>query len=247
MRQKLGQHFLTDRKILERIAVAACGEHCGCVVEIGPGQGALTGRLLAHAGHVAAIELDPALADMVAARFPQVELVRGDALDTDWGRWPECSIVGNLPYYLATAIIERVVRRRRPAVFLIQKEVAQRVAAVPGSRDYGYLSVATQLFAHVEILFEVKPGAFRPPPKVDSAVIRLTPRPDSWGVADLDGFLHFLSRCFQYKRKTLRNNLVESYDRQRVESLPLAGARAERIPLEQFSEIFRQLSDTIRS
>ncbi len=241
MRQKLGQHFLISQKILERIAVAACGDHCPSIVEIGPGQGALTERLLAHAEHVAAIELDPALADMIAAKFPQVELVRGDALEVDFNRWPDSPIAGNLPYYVATAIIERVVRLRRRAVFLIQKEVAQRVAAGPGSRDYGYLSVATQLFARAEIVFGVKPGAFRPPPKVDSSVIRLTPRDGDWGVADVDEFLQFLSRCFQHKRKTLRNNLVDYYDRRAVENLPQAGARAEQIPLPEFAEIFRQI------
>ena len=122
-------------------------------------------------------------------------------------------IAGNLPYYITSPILDRVFAladRWERAVFLVQAEVAARLAAEPGSRDYGYLSVLTQVYARPRILFEVPRAAFRPPPKVDSAVVLLEPRDAQadWGVADRDAFLRFASDCFRHKRKTLRNNLA---------------------------------------
>ena len=174
-RQKLGQHFLADQSVLKRIAVAACPDETPIIVEIGPGKGALTEYLLPRAFHVAAIELDRDLASDLPLRFPALEVVQGDALQVDLNRWPGAPVVGNLPYYVATPIISRVVRLGRSSVFLVQKEVAQRIAAKPGSRDYGYFSLEIQFFAHAEMLFTVRPGSFRPPPQVDSAVVRFTP------------------------------------------------------------------------
>jgi 16S rRNA (adenine1518-N6/adenine1519-N6)-dimethyltransferase len=237
-RQKLGQHFLADQSVLRRIAAAACAEGEPVVTEIGPGKGALTKFLVERAQHVRAVELDPELATFIESAYPNVELVRGDALHADLGL--AGPIAGNLPYYVATPIISRVLRTRRTGTFLIQKEVAERITAHPGSRDYGYFSVECQLFATVEYLFTVKPGSFRPPPLVDSAVIRLTPRPEL-AVADAEGFLTLVSRCFQMKRKTLRNNLAPFYPREIVDALPEAGMRAEQLSLQQFADLFGRL------
>jgi 16S rRNA (adenine1518-N6/adenine1519-N6)-dimethyltransferase len=238
-RQKLGQHFLADSSVLRRIAVAACSVGEPVVTEIGPGKGALRQFLLERAQHLRAIELDPELAAQIESRFPQVELIHGDALLADLG--DKGPIAGNLPYYVATPIISRVLRAGRQATFLIQKEVAERITAKPGTRDYGYFSVECQLFARVEYLFTVKPGAFRPPPQVDSAVIRLIPRPQL-EVPDAEAFLTLVSRSFQQKRKTLRNNLAPFYPREIVDALPEAGTRAEQLSLAQFADLFRRLS-----
>ncbi len=254
-RQKLGQHFLVKGKTLERIAEAACGERVPLAVEIGPGRGALTERLLAHADRVAAIELDRELADYLRERWrgePRLEVLEANALEVDWSRWSAEGLrgalvggvlVGNLPYYIATAIVSRYVRAPgllSHAVFLIQKEVAERITAGPGGREYGYLSVECQFFARAEYLFTVPPGAFQPPPKVDSAVIRLTPRPEP-ALGDTQGFLAFASACFRQKRKTLRNNLAGKYPAALYEGRPEIGRRAEQLSVPELVELYRAL------
>jgi len=248
-RQRLGQHFLVHSSILERIAAAACPEREQLVVEIGPGRGALTEKLLQRAERVVAIELDYSLVEHLRQKFaavaigaPRLEVVHADALTIDLSQWGDAPIAGNLPYYAATAIIGQAVRlRARRAVFLIQKEVADRLTAQPHTREYGYLTVATRLFADARLLFGVKPGAFHPPPKVDSAVVLLTPRVDPWDIGDADRFLRFLGLCFQHKRKTLRNNLAETYGKETVDAWPEAGLRAEQITMAGFVEIYRRL------
>ncbi|HEY8665310.1 MAG TPA: 16S rRNA (adenine(1518)-N(6)/adenine(1519)-N(6))-dimethyltransferase RsmA, partial [Tepidisphaeraceae bacterium] len=179
-RQKLGQHFLVSEKALDRIAAAACGSGVPLVVEIGPGKGALTAKLLPLAGKLVALEIDPGLVAYQRARFgdqPNFEIHQQDAVQAEFSAWPGAVIVGNLPYYVATPIIERVVRAGVPrAVFLIQREVAERITALPGSRAYGFLSTLLQFMAETRLLFRVAPGCFHPPPKVDSAVIELRPR-----------------------------------------------------------------------
>ncbi len=247
-RQKLGQHFLSSPKALERIALAACpNSEGGLAVEIGPGQGALTERLLEKSQRVVAIELDPVLAEQLRIRWrwePKLEVVEGDALDVDWTVWGEGSLVGNLPYYVSTAIISKFLKNPgllKQAVFLIQREVAERVTAVPGTRDYGYFSVECQLLAKTERLFHVPPGAFRPPPKVESSVIRLTPHPVPEGL-DVPAFLEFASACFRQKRKTLRNNLAEHYTPEQLERVSaFMGLRAEQLPVARFVELFTNL------
>lgn len=242
-RQKLGQHFLVKGKTLDRIAKAACGEHVPLVVEIGPGRGALTEKLLERADRVVAIELDPELAAYLKERWPQLELLEANALDADWSQWGAGVLAGNLPYYVATPIVSRYVRNPgslTQAVFLIQKEVAERITAKPGNREYGYFSVECQFLAQAEYLFSVPPGAFRPPPKVDSAVIRLTPRPVPV-LDDVEGFLAFVSLCFRQKRKTLRNNLAGAFPKEAYESRPEISRRAEQLSVEEFVELYRIL------
>jgi len=246
--QRLGQHFLFQTSILERIAAAACPAREDLVIEIGPGKGALTAKLLARAARVIAIEVDRELVDQLRARYagePRLEIVHADVLQTDLGQWGAAPVVGNLPYYIATPIIGSVVRLAAPrAVFLIQKEVALRLVAKPGDRDYGYLTVRTALFARARLLFDVKPGAFQPPPKVDSAVVLLEPseRARALGIEDPDKFVEFVGHCFRQKRKMLRNNLAPVYGREVIEGWPEAALRAETLSLERFAVMYRRLA-----
>ena len=248
MGQRLGQHFLFDRSILERIAGAACGAHAATVIEIGPGPGGLTERLLPRCGRLGAGELDPALAEALRSRYgadPRFELVEADVLQTGLSRWGRTVVVGNIPYYIASPIVEQALGLGpllERAVFLVQKEVANRLAAAPGSRDYGYLSVAVQLRCHVRILFSVKRGAFRPPPKVESAVVLLEPRGEPL-CADVPGFLRFASACFRQKRKTLRNNLAGVFEKARIEALEEAPLRAEQLAVSELVQLFDKLKD----
>ena len=245
--QKLGQHFLRSPGVLERIAKAACGEHAPFVVEIGPGRGALTEHLLRHADRVVAIELDRELSDHLKERWRDDErlvVFEGNALDMEWSRWGAGVLAGNLPYYVSTPIISKYTQSPgllSSAVFLVQKEVAERITARPGTREYGYFSVECQLLAKVEILFSVPPGAFRPPPKVDSAVIRLTPIPNTFSI-DRKSFLKFVSACFRQKRKMLRNNLLALYSPEQIESMPDLNRRAEQLSVKEFVGLFRNLA-----
>lgn len=224
-----------------RIAEAACPSPPEpVVVEIGPGQGALTNHLAPRCGRLVVIELDSALAAGLREGFDGVEVIEDDVLKVDLASFRQPVIVGNLPYYITSPIFEKVLASPfSRAVFLVQKEVAERAAAAPGTRDFGYLSVLLQLTVRVEILFSVPPGAFSPPPKVDSAVVRFTPRPDTPPVDE--SLRRFIGHCFHLKRKTLRNNLRPFYDRARIETLPEASLRAEQIPVERFKTLYREL------
>ncbi|HLK47650.1 MAG TPA: 16S rRNA (adenine(1518)-N(6)/adenine(1519)-N(6))-dimethyltransferase RsmA [Bryobacteraceae bacterium] len=244
-RPKLGQHFLVKGSILERIAAAVCPQREDLVIEIGPGRGALTEKLLKRAGRVVAVEVDPFLVQHLRERFsaePRLEIVHADVLETDLSQWGRGPVAGNLPYYITSPILEKVACLDIPrAVFLIQKEVAERLVAKPGQREYGFLTVHLALFADVRLRFEVKPPAFYPPPKVDSAVVSLEPRRRDLGIADTAAFLRFVGQCFRHKRKTLRNNLSEVYGKEVIGGWPEAGLRAEQISLEQFAVMFRRL------
>lgn len=246
-RQRLGQHFLNKTSVLDRIARAACPEREPLVIEIGPGRGALTESLTARADRVIAIEIDPGLVALLRQKFTagtHVTLLHADALHTDLSQWGPAVIAGNLPYYAATPIIEKTLETAfRLAVFLVQKEVAARLTARPGTRDYGYLSVRTQLFADVEALFDVAPSAFRPPPKVYSTVVRLLPhhRAADLGIADAGRFLAFVAQCFRHKRKTIRNNLAAVYGKDALDGRPEAGRRAEELTLGEFADLYRRL------
>lgn len=248
-RRKLGQHYLIQGRALERIAAAACPAPEPLVVEIGPGRGALTRRLLDRAGRVVAIEIDPWLVEDLRGRFgaePRLEIVHGDVLAMGLDRWGPAVIAGNLPYYITSPILEKVIEARaavRRAVFLVQKEVAHRITATPGTRDYGLLTVSLALFFDAALLFEVKPAAFHPPPKVDSAVVRLEPssRAEELDIADPTRFLRFVSRCFHQKRKTIRNNLAGEVPRERLDGIPEASLRAEQLDIHQLAALYHRL------
>ncbi len=232
--------------MLERIAEAACPDPAGVVVEIGPGRGALTTHLLAWSARVVAIEIDPVLVHYLRAEFrdqPRLTLVEGDVLKTDLAQWGRIAVAGNLPYYITSPILERTLdlgHRLMQAVFLVQKEVAERLVAKPGTRAYGFLSVQTQLLSTPELLFTVPADAFRPRPKVDSAVVRLIPRSDSLAPNRV-AFLEFAGRCFQHKRKTIRNNLLAFYNRDLLDSIPAAHRRAEQLSIAELLELHAAL------
>lgn len=233
MPARLGQHFLHSRSALEKIADACRASAGSHVLEIGPGKGALTEQLLRTGARVTAVEVDPVLAGYLGQKFhgePRFTLVHADILRVDLRQFGRITVAGNLPYYITSPILTRALAigdLLEAAVFLVQKEVAERIAAQPGSRDYGFLSVLTQVFGEPKILFPVPPGAFRPAPKVDSAVIRIVPRASPL-TADTSGFLEFASQAFRQKRKTLRNNLAPKYGAA-IETMPEAGLRAEQL------------------
>ena len=204
----------------------------------------MTRYLLDRAAAVTAIELDRELAARLReewAHEPRFRLIEGDALDIDFTATGATTLAGNLPYYVATAIITKYLENPGPlrqGVFLIQKEVAQRITAKPGTRDFGYLAVECQSQAEAQYLFSVPPGAFRPPPKVDSAVIRLKPLPRR---PDVTEFLEFASACFRQKRKTLRNNLAGRYPKETLNSLEVLSRRAEELSVEELEQLFRTI------
>jgi 16S rRNA (adenine1518-N6/adenine1519-N6)-dimethyltransferase len=178
-KRRLGQHFLRDPRILDRIAQAVGATPADTVLEIGPGPGGLTAALLRYAGRVVAIEKDPDLIGALRAGFPAVSVVEGDALELDWAALagPAALVAGNIPYNITSPLLDKALAPPRPRriVFLVQKEVARRVGARPGDKDYGALTVGIQAVARAEVLFTVPAGAFHPVPKVDSAVLRLEP------------------------------------------------------------------------
>lgn len=237
--------------ILARIAEAACpaaaAEDNGTVVEIGPGRGALTSHLLARAERVVAIEIDPVLVEYLRAKFrdeARLTLVEADVLKADLSQWGVAAVAGNLPYYITSPILEKTLRlgaRLTRAVFLLQKEVAERLTARPGTRDYGFLSVQTQLLSTPEILFTVPAAAFRPPPKVDSAVVQLVPKNPGDPAVDGTAFLDFVGLCFRHKRKTIRNNLLTNYERGTLDSIPETSRRAEQLSIPELAELFRRV------
>jgi 16S rRNA (adenine1518-N6/adenine1519-N6)-dimethyltransferase len=238
--RRFGQHFLFRKSILDRISEAACGDRAPRVVEIGPGKGALTESLLERADKVIAIEVDPHLVHYLHQKFREpieegrLEVIEGDVLKSDISG---AVIAGNLPYYITSPILEKVFglgEAWNRAVFMMQSEVAERLTAKPGNRDFGYLSVQTQVYAKPEILFEVPRDAFRPPPKVDSAVVLLERRslPE---VEDPISFLKFASLCFRHKRKTLRNNLAPLYE---LASLPEGRLRAEQMSISELAALW---------
>ena len=213
--KRFGQHFLHDEQILNRIADAAAPMPGDTVIEIGPGRGALTDILAKRPNRLAAIEIDRALSEQLRERYSRnsnVTIVEGDVLETDiaaLGGGPYV-VVGNVPYYITTPILFHVMRPPFPrhAVFLVQLEVAERIVAPPGSRTYGALSVNVQAIAGAEIISQVPRNAFRPPPKVTSAIVRITPRQDAIvSGEEAVRFRSFVQGLFGMRRKQIANVL----------------------------------------
>ena len=208
MSRRLGQHFLHDPSILDRIVDALDPQPSDVVVEIGPGRGSLTLRLAPRVGRLVSIEKDATLVRRLQddPAFAAVHVLAGDALTVDWH--DACGaasfkIAGNVPYYISTPLIHRALSYDRVPVivFLVQREVADRIIAQPGSKTYGGLSVGVQTYAEVARLFTVAPGAFVPPPKVSSAVVRLTPREAPLlPRADRESFRRFVTAVFGQRR-----------------------------------------------
>ena len=255
---KLGQNFLDDAQAAQRI-VAALGDLSGrTVVEIGPGRGAITGALAAKAGHVVAIELDREFSAELRGQFEasRVSVVEQDVLQFDFvaaaaEAGERLRVVGNLPYYITSPILLKLAESHASlelAVLMVQREVADRVTAPPGSRDYGVLSATVQMYGPVEQVLTLPPSAFSPPPKVHSTVFRwrFAPRFAELGV-DSGTFLRFLRMAFAQKRKTLANNLRAAgfAPAAAATAMTRAGielnARAEAVPLEAFAALWRGL------
>ena len=213
-KRRLGQHFLTDRRLLDRIADALLADPRDTVLEIGPGPGGLTAALAERAGRLVAIEKDPELVPALRERFPQVTIVEADALESDWHALagPRFLVAGNIPYNITSPLIDKALEPPLPVriVFLVQKEVADRVAARAGESAYGALSAGVQSVARVERLFTVPAGAFHPRPKVDSAVLRLTPLDlPIVSPAEREGYRRLVVGLFGFRRKQLARGLRE--------------------------------------
>jgi 16S rRNA (adenine1518-N6/adenine1519-N6)-dimethyltransferase len=254
-KRRLGQHFLTDPRILQRIADALDARAGDTVLEIGPGPGGLTEVLAGSAGRLVAIEKDADLVPALRARVPTATIVQADALEADWHALagPDFLVAGNIPYNITSPLIDKALEPPRPAriVFLVQKEVADRVGAEPDSEAYGALSVGVQAVARAERVFTVPAGAFHPRPKVDSAVLRLTPlaapivRDD-----EVESFRRLVVGLFGFRRKQLRRGLREltGWGAERVDAaLSRAGidatARPETVAPPGFAALRRVLVD----
>ena len=216
-RKRYGQHFLHDRGVIAKIVAAVDPQPDDAIVEVGPGTGALTGPLLDRVTRLEAIEIDRDLAARLEAEHPRLALHRGDVLRFDFARLPDrLRVVGNLPYNVSTPLLFRLVEvadRLRDAHLMLQKEVVDRMVAAPSTSEYGRLSVMLQYRFEMRKLFDVKPGAFRPPPKVDSAVVRLVPKPAAALVArDRATLARVVTAAFTKRRKQLRNALAGVVD-----------------------------------
>src|SRR5579859_1161456 len=259
-RQKLGQHFLADSGFRRRIADSLNVRADDLVIEIGAGRGAMTGLLADRARRVVAIELDRALVEQLKEKFgddSRIEILNADILSTDIAALcrryatEQCFVFGNLPYYITSPILDHLGNFRdviRAMALLVQREVADRLIAAPGSSDYGYLSVFVQLFSQPRLLFEVPPGAFSPPPKVHSALVEFQIRPKlpKLSAKEQESLLAFVKRCFAQKRKNIINNLSAMAPRARLEQgldqldLPPT-VRAEQMSIEQFAGLLARL------
>jgi 16S rRNA (adenine1518-N6/adenine1519-N6)-dimethyltransferase len=230
-RKSLGQNFLTDHQIARRIIDAVSAAPTDAIIEIGPGKGALTAMLLRGSGHVVAVEIDARLVEELrrTTKTEDLTIIAADALNLNWDEIIDNAkskvnasvgpgeasgrvrIVANLPYYISTPIIEKLLSLRRrifDMTLMLQKEVADRITSEPGGKEYGYLSVMVQYYCVATKLFEVPPSAFTPEPKVDSAVIRLRVREEpAVKVADERKFFALVRVCFAQRRKTILNNL----------------------------------------
>ncbi len=258
MAARLGQHFLFDPSILRRIAAAAVLRADDTVLEIGPGKGSLTRALAALASRVTAIEADRALAASLAEACggSSITVIAGDALKVPWPR--ATVICGNIPYQITSPLIDRALRPPRPEriVFLVQAEVADRLAAAPDTRDYGALTAGVQLVATVERLFSVPAGAFRPRPRVNSALVRLVPRaaPLVASEAEERRVRDLIQALFQRRRQQLRRSLREAFDLPRPEAEALLErlgiepqARAEVLAPERYVALARALAPSLAS
>src|ERR1700727_1086948 len=273
LKPKLGQHFLASESFALQIVAALGDISKSTVIEVGPGRGVLTSLMAKRALRLIAVELDRVLAAQLRLRFgmfANVEVIEADILSIDFDslfgpkpglRRPgiefkptPAKVIGNLPYYITSDILLRLFEYSKyfeTLVILVQREVADRIAAEPGGRDYGLLSATAQLHARVEKLFTLPPTAFAPPPQVHSAALRLTiaPRDQQLGLDTIgfkDGFIDFLKLSFGQKRKTLWNNLKSSYQEPELraalaQARVKPAARAETLTLEESAALFRAL------
>ena len=247
-RKRFGQHFLHDRNVIARIVAALAPRPDDHIVEIGPGKGALTRELATHLTHFDAVELDRDLLARLEAEFPRdgLTLHNADALKFDFCKIAsgggKLRVIGNLPYNISTPLLFHLLDQAgciEDMLFMLQKEVVERLRAAPGGKDYGRLSVMIQYRCAVEKLFDVAPGAFTPPPKVDSAVVRLVPHATPpVAVNDEAQFSQAVRAAFASRRKTLRNNLKGLLSAEDMTALGIDPTRrAETLSLAEFAAL----------
>ena len=272
-RKRFGQNFLHDPNVIEHIisSIAATGEQH--LVEIGPGKGALTEHLVSSAGKLDVIELDRDLIPILEGQFSACEhfsihntdalkfdfsslLAEGSIPKTAKGSPKKLRLVGNLPYNISTPLIFHLLENVNiieDMHFMLQKEVVERMTAAPGSKTYGRLSILVQYLCHAELLFIVPPGAFNPAPKVDSAIVRLTPRADSSKTGKLHNAepadLSFIAKAaFSQRRKTLRNNLKKILSAEQITQCDIdPGRRAETLTISEFVALTNQYVLTLET
>jgi 16S rRNA (adenine1518-N6/adenine1519-N6)-dimethyltransferase len=251
-RKRFGQNFLTDQQVIQRIVDVINPREDDRLIEIGPGQAALTLPLLESGAQLTVVEIDRDLADLLRQRLGHHEnfrLAQADALRADFGELSENApfrLIGNLPYNISTPLIFHLLQWShliRDMHFMLQREVVRRMAAAPGGKAWGRLSVMCQYHCTVTELFTVPPEAFSPPPKVQSAIVRLVPHASPpVEINDLDAFDRLLQQCFSMRRKTLRNCLKGLLDSGQIERAGIdPGARPETLGLEQFAALARNL------
>jgi 16S rRNA (adenine1518-N6/adenine1519-N6)-dimethyltransferase len=253
-RKSLGQHFLTDRRILGRIADALQLQGGETVVEIGPGRGALTDILAERAGRLVAVEVDRALAAMLRERYARrsnVLIAEADVLEVSLGELAAGPfvLVGNVPYYITTPILFHALEHPRAerSVYLVQREVADRLTATPGSKEYGALTVNVAAVARADTLFKVPAGAFSPPPKVESAVVRITPLAEPLvQPSEEEPLRKLVQGAFGMRRKQMRRVIrtLRSLDAEQADAILAAAgidpeARPETLAVRQFVELLR--------
>ncbi|MBI4911421.1 MAG: ribosomal RNA small subunit methyltransferase A [Acidobacteria bacterium] len=252
-KKHFGQHFLVAPDAIRRISEAALALPAEGIIEIGPGGGVLTTPLLEDGRPLFAVELDPEAAGLLRVRFgglPHFHLLEGDAVRIPFPKGGPWSVVGNLPYNAATAILTRFLVEPIPwsgMVFMFQLEVGRKLTGTPGQKDYGPLSVLVQLCARVERVIKLGPGAFLPRPKVDSIVLAFHPDPDGPAHSERKPLLEFLHLCFAHRRKTLANNLAARFPGARAQAACEAagihaGIRAEGLGPRDLLTLFRGLN-----
>lgn len=242
-RKRFGQNFLHDRHWIERIAKAVNATEGDDIVEIGPGQAALTRELIAGAGKVRAVEIDRDLAAWLKETFPEsLSLIEADALTLDWtqvAKNDNLRVVGNLPYNISSPLLFKLLEAAdhvKDQHFMLQKEVVDRMVAQHGSKTYGRLSVMLQWRYRMQKLFDVPPGAFNPPPKVMSSVVRMIPKAkEEVPSVDFELFSSVVANAFSQRRKTIRNALSALLSAEEIAACDVdPGARAEALPLAAF-------------
>lgn len=248
-RKRFGQNFLQDAGVIDAILHAVYPKANEYLLEIGPGQGAITQGLLGSGAHLDVIELDKDLIPLLKLRFglnPAFQLHQGDALKFDLASLchdaQKLRVVGNLPYNISTPLIFRLLEQKEVIAdmhFMLQKEVVERLAAVPGNGDWGRLSIMVQYACHVEHLFDVPPESFTPAPKVDSAIVRLVPYEQlPYPAKSYQAFEYLVREAFSQRRKTLRNTLKRLLTADEIESIGIDSAlRAEQLALADFVKL----------
>lgn len=247
-RKRFGQHFLTDASVIEAIADAIDPRPGQAIVEIGPGLGALTQPLLERVEHLTVVELDRDLAARLR-REPRLAVVEADVLTVDFRALAQAAgqplrVVGNLPYNISTPILFHLLGAVDDIVdqhFMLQKEVVERMAAAPGGKDYGRLTVMLQWRYAIENVLDVPPEAFEPPPRVDSAVVRMTPRPAPAGV-DARRLSELVTVAFSQRRKLLRHTLGRWMDERGAKADFDLQRRAEEVPVSEYLDLARSLA-----